>query len=252
MNDSGNLNIPAEFGKAKRNLLWFCSFSIFLWMVHVPSDGALDSPMLGASAKVDVNLLRAAVWFSCVYCLVGFYREVRNIERINSQAIYSEEYDDVGKSLGKLRVEIDILCNEAVDIRREMTENIERSRAASEEHNEDVVAEQSQLEELSRLGRRGFEVLSSIGSIRLDLNRLSDSIRTDHKILFLWYDKYLSYSMFAISTLATILSVIGSGYFGSDQWANSSLNTFVITGFIFAMSIAIVGLVIWVIRSVSN
>jgi ribosomal protein S13 len=47
-------------------------------------------------------LFRYITWLGCLYAAIGFYREARNVERLNSEALYTEEFDTIKERLKAL------------------------------------------------------------------------------------------------------------------------------------------------------
>lgn len=56
---------------------------------------------------------------------------------------------------------------------------------------------------VSEVAQSGLKIANAIEEIRHQFTRLSESIRTDHRFMYKWYDKNLSYIMFAAATLAS-------------------------------------------------
>jgi hypothetical protein len=50
--------------------------------------------------------------------------------------------------------------------------------------------------------------LTKFGRIRGNFNRLSGSIRFDHRFLYLWYDKYLTYALVVCASLGTLWGIV--------------------------------------------
>ncbi len=262
----GNLHTQEEFGKAKRNLLWFCSLSVVLWLVHAP-DGDITAPMLGAGAKVSAYALRMVVWVACVYCLVGFIRQARNVDRLNSELLYTEQFESIDARLTRLsdkfqelvrvcegldkevrpavvwqpadinttrldvREGIDSAVREFVEklklsvsspnktttlksLVREWQEAekgielaVERNFRILTEGN-DHYAEQAQ--SFALVAAQELEVARAVLEIRTEFQKLNQHIRGEHRFMYTWYDKNLSYLMFAVATLATFSELVAA------------------------------------------
>jgi hypothetical protein len=261
LSDQGLLHIDEEFRRAKRNLLWFCSFAVVLWLVHVPAEGLIEPPMLGSPAKLDVTWFRGAVWLACLYCFIGFYRQIRDVDRLNSQAIYAGEFASIRKRLVELGDTFGTLCDRAGKIAAQADHvtipssvtlqtggvrikhaidnalaeadrcaaaalaggpNADTARyrlldkflAARPEINEGIQREfqmlgqaqgaiANELSGVQRLAGLGLDIAAEVGDIGKQFDRLSDHIRADHRLLYMWYDKYLSYGMFVAATVAS-------------------------------------------------
>src|SRR4051812_561706 len=119
--EKGELHTSDEFSKAKRHLLWACSIAILLWAVQSDT-GTVESPMLGTSAKIGVNTLRGAFWVSCLYFLIGFYRQVRNVERTNSQLLYAVNLENMSKRLEDVAHEFRGLARTATEVTLQIAE----------------------------------------------------------------------------------------------------------------------------------
>src|ERR1700741_4316327 len=98
----GDLHATEEFSRTKRQLLWTCSFALLLWLVHVSADGNVETPMLGSSVKIGLIPLQLSIWVACLYNFIGFLRQCRNIDRLNSKAIYTREFADIRERLRHL------------------------------------------------------------------------------------------------------------------------------------------------------
>lgn len=260
MANKGDLHVDEEFGRAKRNLLWFCSFAIVLWMVTVPSDGFLEPTILGSSAKLPINWLRFSIWVGCVYCIIGFYRQVRNVDRINSDIIYTDEFDNIHARLDQLRTLFEEFGKRGLAILDTAPKGLlppanidrakntilvefsgalagvdtiakrisspgpvsvldldqlpqawnparERVQTAIRREFEILVsselANERDLEKVALLVKDASLVVEDVKAIRYQFDRLSTQIRADHQILYRLYDKYLSYGMFALATVAS-------------------------------------------------
>jgi hypothetical protein len=261
----GDLHTTDEFARTKRNLLWTCSFALLLWLVHVPENGLYDSPMLGASAKIDLKALQFAVWLACLYNFFGFWRQVRGVDRLNSQAIYTKEFEDLSVKLrqlgnnfaalsnrsneartafGKLnaynetgtrsimdRLEADVstkidaakdmvmkeLYSDAANFFAPVTTGFEdlkeRIRASIVERYDNLKrsaeTRAEKMEEIAALSQAGTSVANSIRSLELQFDKLSNQIRAEHRVMYAWYDKYLTYTIFGLATVASFWHIVG-------------------------------------------
>lgn len=294
MAGSGDLHVEEDFARAKRNLLWFCSSALLLWMVHVPPDGELSSSLVGFSTKLDVNLLRAAIWTGCLYCFVGFYRQVRNIERLNSAAVYTKNVGNLQDRLAELADHFAKLCaavrgifdgvSDEVEYRLDLDHARERLQAAfdeaireaqerfgnpagaapaavTERNAEDLVA--SAVERQSKMLRwaqyersrslweiayQHEKVVLDIQKLQRQFNRLSRQIRSDHRFFFIWYDKILSYAIFAAATAATVDCLWPAAAAGLSPGAGTALRSLMLIASVTAAFPFFVMLGEWVLR----
>jgi hypothetical protein len=261
---TGDLHVSEEFRKAKRNLVWLCSFAILIWLVRVPSDGTLQPPLLGGNAKVDVDWLRFVVWLACLYALIGFFRESKNVDRLNSEALYTTEFETIQNRLIALGATFEEfiekskgLAASVAELRFPATPDFERAPAqllariaeATNELDELIkkadknpsgLTRNAALENLLRaheIAQKGIElavhtelrgitealsdglhihkrlenmikdssyVQRSLRDLRWQFYTLSYRIRGEHRLLYSWYDKYLGYAMFMLSTAAAL------------------------------------------------
>lgn len=249
MDEQKDLHVNEEFSKAKRNLLWFCCFATLLWIVQLPPDGVLQAPMLGDSAKLDIRWLRGLTWIACLYCFVAFYRQVRNVDRVNSQALYTEEISTIARKLAGLAATFGSILDSATEIAdaaklvkfvrssdldaasasliasvdealalpdsllssHEFPDALESARSKIEtavhqkirDIKQAEAANSAELAGIASLMSRGDSIITSVLDLRGEFHRLSNQIRSEHRLLYTWYDKYLSYGMFALATVAS-------------------------------------------------
>lgn len=258
MSDAGKLHIDEEFRKSKRNLVWFCSFAVVLSAVY-SKGGAINPPVLGGSVSIEIGLLRFFVWLGCLYTLIGFFRQARDIDLVNSELVYAAQFKDIRQNLyevEKALAEIGSRLKGAIrsgpswyslpyDIptaqerikqalrplgeaiaqiakepgprpREELLSGWHSAQrnfievlagemgevAKSADYNHD------QLKVLSETVEKLEFALKGLQGLPRNFKKLSQQIRSDHRILYLWYDKYLAYTMFAVASGLTFWRIL--------------------------------------------
>lgn len=259
--DEGNLHVQEEFGKAKRNALWFCSLAVLLWLVHAP-EGNIQAPMLGAGAKVSAYWLRVLVWVGAVYCVIGFWRQARNVDRLNSELLYTRQFEHIEvqltalgdkfmelteqcERLRRLAAPVTFACEAdfesgpskilagiqeavakvedqlrfALSAPQRITKDAMKTLYQQWQHSQkgiELVVQQKfrelraankavidEMTGVADIGEQGQTVSATILELRTEFHKLNGQIRGEHRLMYMWYDKYLTYLMFLIATLAT-------------------------------------------------
>lgn len=259
--EKGNLHLQEEFSKAKRNVLWFCCLAIILYYVHAP-DGDLQAPMLGTGTKLSALTLRILVWVAALYNAAGFWRQARNINRLNSQLLYTTQFETIeerletlGTKFANLGEECSRLSSMAAPVRfssrteferapKNILDNMEKAvgkfeemlgfaKSAPERISKEAVdslfaewkkahagievavskafldlrtAQSESSDDLAgvrRVASSAESVSGAILDIRTQFHKLNQQIRGEHRFMYTWYDKFLTYFMLLLATLAT-------------------------------------------------
>lgn len=103
MTTIGELNSNEEFLKAKRNLLWFCSFGFLLCLIEPAGDG-LAIPLIGAGGLISKPWLQSVSLIAIVYAFVGYYFRLLEVERLHTPGIYGQSGKGIQQKLEQVGV----------------------------------------------------------------------------------------------------------------------------------------------------
>lgn len=188
------LHFQEDFLRAKRNLMWFCSLSIIIFMASIsPQDvDAVNIPII--AIKINIDYLIVMNFIVCCYHLVGFHIAKKRQRIFNNQAVYSDSVEEVNKlisdAIGKIKSnteklnqpfiklhhsdELEKFANSLGDYKKRFDDNLEKFNNNLEEINNSVAPALNFLSSANQMIHHdNFQNIASIREYLPELDTLS-------------------------------------------------------------------------------